>query len=387
MPIKLSLPEQQEVIDLICNLIREPSENPPGNEASTALYIYNFLKNEGIEAELQEVAPNRPNVIARLRGQKPGKTVLFNGHTDVVPKGEGWSVDPFAAIIRDDKIIGRGAADMKSGVAAMLFAATLIHRRNIQFNGQIELVFNVDEERVNLGMLHYGKNGIKADYAIIGEPTSLNVCIAHKGVSRYHVTTTGTAGHAARTKNPDSAINKMMLVLLGLAKETKRVDTITHSLLGNASMIVTTIAGGTAPNIVPQSCAIEIDRRILPGETKEQVLQAITQSIHQELGAAADQCQIDNYLFIPASDIAPQHQLVQAALKSVHQVTDTHVSPEIFDATCEAPFFSVNNKTPTIILGPGSLLQAHVKDEFVEIKELLLATEIYYQLAIDLLNA
>lgn len=384
--LQLSDDEKQELIKLLCNLISEKSENPPGNEKSTAHYIYQFLKKEGIKVELQEVVPNRPNVIAFLKGNKPGKTLLFNGHIDVVPAGDGWSVDPFSAVIKDNRIIGRGAADMKSGVAAMIYAVTILHRRKISFSGEIKLVFNVDEERINLGILAYGKKGIFANYAVIGEPSSLNVCIAHKGVSRYHISTFGTAGHAAKTKNPDNAINKMMQILLGLAKESQRVSHIYHQLLGNASMIVTTINGGTAPNIVPQLCEIEIDRRILPGEEKQHVLEKIKEAIDSELNKQSIPYEIDNYLYIPASDIDEQHELVQKALNTVSNVTKKNKQVAIFDATCEAPFFSVNNNIPTIILGPGSLSQAHVKDEFVEIDEVLSATKIYYHLALELLN-
>ncbi|MCL7653522.1 M20/M25/M40 family metallo-hydrolase, partial [Klebsiella pneumoniae] len=173
-----------------------------------------------------------------LRGQQPGKRLILNGHSDVVPCGAGWSVDPFAAVIDGDRIIGRGAADMKSGVAAMMYAAILIQRRHYAFNGEIVLLFNVDEERVNLGMEHYVAQGVEADFAIIGEPTSLEICVAHKGVSRTRLTTYGTAGHAAKTRNPDNAIDKMALLLPGLLAECQRVKQKYHDLLGNASMLI-----------------------------------------------------------------------------------------------------------------------------------------------------
>ncbi|WP_238582690.1 M20 family metallopeptidase [Trabulsiella odontotermitis] len=214
--IELTADDRQELLTLLCSLIQHPSENPPGNENAVAHYIASVLQTEGIETHIHEVVPGRPNVVAILKGQKPGKRLILNGHSDVVPCGEGWSVEPFAAVIDGDRVIGRGAADMKSGVAAMMFAAMLIHRRNDTFNGEIVLLFNVDEERVNLGMEHFVAQGVEADYAIIGEPTSLEICIAHKGVSRTRLTTHGTAGHAAKVREPDSAIDKMARLLPGV---------------------------------------------------------------------------------------------------------------------------------------------------------------------------
>lgn len=386
MTIKqLTADERQELVTLLCSLIQHPSENPPGNENAVAHFIADVLQKEGIETELQDVVPGRPNVIARIKGQQPGKRVILNGHTDVVPCGEGWSVEPFAAVIEDDCIIGRGAADMKSGVAAMMFAAILIQRHGYVFNGELTLLFNVDEERVNLGMEHFLAQGVEADYAIIGEPTSLEICIAHKGVSRTRLTTFGTAGHAAKVREPDSAIDKMARLLPELVQECQRVKQKQHDLLGNASMLVTTISGGSAPNIVPASCHIEIDRRVLPGETRHDINSNLSTAL-SGVGLQTDRdYSLENYLFIPASAIDENHPLVERACEAVNQVTSS-AKKTIFEATCEAPFFSVGQHIPTIIMGPGDLAQAHVKDEFVRIEELHQAAEIYLSLTLDLLK-
>ncbi|MCW2257902.1 acetylornithine deacetylase [Providencia alcalifaciens] len=367
---KLNKKQQNELLELLCALIRHKSENPPGEEQLVAEFIYRYFKQEDIDVELQEVTPGRPNAIAHLKGIGQVKHLLFNGHIDVVPCGRGWSTEPFDPIIKDGKVFGRGAADMKSGVAGMMYAATLLKRNQDQFSGDLTLVFNVDEERINLGMLHYIKNGVTADYAIIGEPTSLEVCIAHKGVSRYNLSTKGTAGHAAKTRYPDSAISKMAKILPALEQHRGDVEAIEHPLLGNASMIITTINGGTAPNIVPQHCDIEIDRRLVPGEDRQQIANNIHRAIREYNERETIEYELDNYLFIPASDIAENHELTLATLETVSRFTEKKVTPQIFEATCEAPFFSVTSNIPTLIMGPGGLAQAHVKDEFVEIKEL-----------------
>ncbi|QGN38114.1 M20 family metallopeptidase [Klebsiella oxytoca] len=383
--IKLTADERQELVTLLCSLIQFPSENPPGNEKAVALFIADVLRGEGIEVDIQEAVADRPNVIARLKGQQPGKRLILNGHSDVVPCGSGWSVDPFAAVIDGERIIGRGAADMKSGVAAMMYAAILIKRRRYAFSGEIVLLFNVDEERINLGMEHFVAQGVEADYAIIGEPTSLEICVAHKGVSRTRLTTHGTAGHAAKTRNPDSAINKMAVLLPGLLEECRRVKQKHHPLLGNASMLVTTINGGSAPNIVPQSCVIEIDRRVLPEERRNEINDSLQIALAESGLKPQQDYSLDNYLFIPASAIEESHPLVEAAFQAVDALTGA-AKKTIFDATCEAPFFSVGCQIPTIILGPGDLAQAHVKDEYVKIEELHQAAQIYTSLALHLLK-
>ncbi|HAT1683000.1 TPA: M20 family metallopeptidase [Klebsiella oxytoca] len=383
--IELTADEQQELVTLLCHLIQYPSENPPGNENAVAMFIAGVLRDEGIETDIQEVEPGRPNIIARLKGQHPGKRLILNGHSDVVPCGEGWSVEPFAAVIDGDRIIGRGAADMKSGVAAMMYSALLIKRRQYTFNGEIILLFNVDEERINLGMEHFIAQGVTADYAIIGEPTSLNICVAHKGVSRTRLTTYGTAGHAAKTTSPDSAIDKIALLLPALLEEGIRVKQKHHVVLGNASMLITTIHGGNAPNIVPQSCCIEIDRRVLPGEKRSEINDSLQRSLADTGLNLQKDYSLDNYLFIPASAIDEAHPLVEQACQTVYSITG-RAKKMIFDATCEAPFFSVECQIPAIIMGPGDLAQAHVKNEFVRIKELHQAARIYTSLALDLLK-
>lgn len=383
--IKLTADERQELVTLLCSLIQFPSENPPGNEKAVALFIADVLRGEGIEVDIQEAVADRPNVIARLKGQQPGKRLILNVHSDVVPCGSGWSVDPFAAVIDGERIIGRGAADMKSGVAAMMYAAILIKRRRYAFSGEIVLLFNVDEERINLGMEHFVAQGVEADYAIIGEPTSLEICVAHKGVSRTRLTTHGTAGHAAKTRNPDSAINKMAVLLPGLLEECRRVKQKHHPLLGNASMLVTTINGGSAPNIVPQSCVIEIDRRVLPEERRNEINDSLQIALAESGLKPQQDYSLDNYLFIPASAFEESHPLVEAAFQAVDALTGA-AKKTIFDATCEAPFFSVGCQIPTIILGPGDLAQAHVKDEYVKIEELHQAAQIYTSLALHLLK-
>ncbi|PQP91259.1 M20 family metallopeptidase [Paenibacillus sp. AR247] len=387
---------EQELLDIVCGLIRIPSENPPGREEAAARYVLQLLRDEGIEAELQWAAPQRPNVVARLKGAAEGPALLYNGHLDVVPAGEGWSEDPFAAVVRGGELIGRGAADMKSGVAAMLYAAILLHRRGCPFAGELILLFNVDEERENVGMRHFLRSGIHADFAVIGEPTGLGICTAHKGVGRYRIRTAGVAGHAAKVLEPDNAIPKMAALISALEPLRSRLKESADPLLGYATLNVTQIKGGTAPNIVPQHCEIEVDRRVIPGETAVQVLGQLKEALNAAAGTSSGAglsagtgevtYEVDDYLFIPASTIPQDHELVQALVEVTGNVIGNPSSIGIFEATCEAPFLSVDLGIPTVIFGPGSLDQAHVKDERVPVPQITDAAEVYMQLAMRLLQ-
>ena len=376
--------EQAELLEILCALIKRKSENSIHTEEDVARYIQALLQRNGIDAELLWADSGRPNVMAHIKGDVPGPTLLYNGHLDVVPVGSDWTVDPYACIMREGKLFGRGTADMKSGIAAMLYAAIILKRRGIQFAGELILLFNVDEECVNLGMRHFLKSDITADYAIIGEPTELDICIAHKGVGRYRVRTAGTPGHAAYVIDPDNAITKMSKLLSIFETLGDRVKTHKDPLLGSGSLTITKISGGTAINIIPAMCEIEIDRRVLPGETQQSVMAEMSKA----LNAVVDGINfgLENYLFIPASYVAESHVLVQKLLAANNQVRQQAAQIKIFSATCEAPFLSVDKGIPTVIFGPGSLKQAHTKDEYVEVKQVVTAVQIFVKLVQNLLQ-
>jgi acetylornithine deacetylase/succinyl-diaminopimelate desuccinylase family protein len=375
---------QDEVIGILRELIQKQSENPLGTEEEAGRYVQALLAEHGIKAELSWAAPGRPNVIARLQGMRPGPSMIYNGHLDVVPAGNQWSMDPFAGIVQDGRVYGRGAADMKSGVAAMIYAAIVLQRLGNPFAGELILFFNADEERGNLGMKHFLTTDLTADWAVISEPTELNICIAHRGVSRYRIQTLGTPGHAAVVTNPDNAIYKMNKIIHNLESLGNSLKKRVDPLLGSASLNVTQIQGGTAPNIVPGSCVIEIDRRILPSETYEEILQEIRECVEEVADVSTYELECSSYL--AASQIAPDHPLVKGMEQANRLVREQPCQVKIFEATCEAPFFSVDKGIPTVVFGPGSLSQAHVNDEYVEIAEVVDASRIFVHLALHMLR-
>ncbi|MEM2939406.1 MAG: M20/M25/M40 family metallo-hydrolase, partial [Candidatus Bathyarchaeia archaeon] len=156
-------------------LIKIPSVNPPGDEKEVSELLASHMEKIGLTVELEEIFPNRSNVIATLEGIEGGPTLLFLGHTDVVPVDSGWSIDPFKAIEKEGKLFGRGSADMKGGLAAMVIAIESLKRSKVTLRGNLIFAAVIDEEVSSYGIRHLIENGLKADYAIIGEPTDLKM--------------------------------------------------------------------------------------------------------------------------------------------------------------------------------------------------------------------
>lgn len=370
----------EEIIQLALELIQRPS-SPMEGEHAVADWIAQTLRQEGINVQVDHSPEGRPNVLAILEGQQSGKTLLMNGHTDVVPPGEGWIRDPWKTVRENGRLYGRGSADMKGGLAAMLAAAIALQRHGCPFRGRLALLMSADEERSNIGIKHFVAHPIHADYVVIGEPTELIPCVGHKGDCRVRISTTGTSGHCAVVERPDNALYKLARAITALeelgAELGERISPV-----GRASLTVTMAGAGCAPNIVPHQAWLELDRRILPGESKEMVLREIRERVQ---AVVHDPFQMESYLFFPAFTIPSEHELVEAASQCVQQTTSRKPAPQVFAASTEAPFFSVDLGYPTIILGPGSLDQAHRPDEFVQVEQLIQAEEVYRSLILKLL--
>lgn len=374
---------EEELIGIFKQLIQTASENPGDFEENIALRIQSILKEEGIASELKYVDHHRANLYVVLEGEKEGKTLLYNGHLDTVPAGYNWDYEPFSAY-EDDKgyIYGRGASDMKSGVAAMLYAVICLKRMGYPKKGKLILFLNADEEVFNIGMKQFLKENIEVDYAIISEPTDLDIAIGHKGTARYRIKTKGTAGHAAFVTNPDNAIEKMNTILTKLFEYSNSIRSLKpHGFLGSATSNITTIEGGITENIIPNYCSIIVDRRLLPGETKKSVLEEyinLLSDTHVDY-------EVETKTFVPSFLLNENHALVNKVYKVVEK-NNKKVNIKAFGATTEAPFFAVNQGIPTIIYGPGSLEQAHVTNERVHKSQIETAGRNFVFICLSLLE-
>jgi len=259
----------------LADLIAIDTQNPPGDEARAAQFLRGLLVTEGFEVALQEYKPARINVVARLENGA-GPVFAFNTHMDVVPVGDGWASDPFVLKEMNGRLYGRGACDCKGPLAAMLEAMRMLAADRAAWSGTLLGVFVADEEIASEGAKFYASTGPKIDAAVIGEPTSNATFTAHKGSLRPVVRVQGVSAHSGTPHLGENAIYRAG-ELLGLVAEhhEKVVRHRTHPLVGAASLTVTRMNGGHADNVLPGSCDLLLDRRMVPGEDEEAVKREI----------------------------------------------------------------------------------------------------------------
>ena len=259
-----------DVLPLLERLVSIDSVNPglggPGEE-EIAMFVAEWARGAGLAVELDEAAPGRPNVIATARGTGGGRTLLLNAHTDTV--GHRGMADPLRPRVEDGRVYGRGAYDMKGGLAACLVAAAEVAHRALR--GDVVVSAVVDEELTSIGTQSVLKR-VRADAAIVAEPTQMRACVAHKGFVAFEVETHGRAAHGSRPDLGVDAIAKMGHVLVGLeALDRSLREQPTHHLLGAGSLHAGVIAGGSEFSTYPERCVLQAERRTVPGESLDQV--------------------------------------------------------------------------------------------------------------------
>jgi succinyl-diaminopimelate desuccinylase len=382
---------EAEIVDLLAEMIRAPTVNPPADTRACADILMRVLQTEGIEAELIEGSPGVVNVVARMRGDGSGKTLLLNGHIDTVPPGEQWTVDPFSGMLRDGMLYGRGSCDMKSGVATMLMAMVGLKRSGASFNGEIILQAVADEETGS----QYGTRflleqdiGTNADFAICTEPTSLRVELGNRGLRWIDVTVTGRASHAGRPQLGRNAITcaGQLIAAIEAIEFSARNDAFE---IPTPSISVTTISGGHTVNVIPESCVFSIDRRMIPGETGDLVMEEIAAAFEPVRHAYPD---IDIRVAPRAGYWDPYlidvDEPVVAGLVAGYRAVIGD-EPEIGSkAACTDASHLVNMAgIPTVLFGPGNERLSHKPDECVSVEHLVKATGIYISTVRALLGA
>lgn len=370
------------LIQTLANLIRIGSVNsayePQSSESEIQEWILGFFRDRGIPTCAQEVLPGRSNVIAKLPGKNPARRIVFEAHCDTAGV-DGMSIPPFDPQIRNGRIYGRGACDTKAGLAAMLLALTDLKKSRSEPCCEVWAVSAVDEEHAFRGVLKLRKN-LQAAAAVVSEPTEMKLTIASKGCLRWRITVNGKAAHSSKPGLGANAIEHMAHVVRVLEEHRTSLKRIRHPLVGSPTLNVGLIQGGTQVNVVPNSCWIEVDRRLVPGEEPEQVLEdyrellASLRTPHPGIEVVMEPAGLqDDPLETPA-DCA-------IASRTAEVLTEMGL-----DARPQGvPFGSDASKLakagiPSIILGPGNIEQAHTADEFVEIEQVERAFEVYRQL-------
>jgi acetylornithine deacetylase len=364
-------PVPGDVVAMTRDLIRVPSVNPSldpagSGESAIAARTGRWLANWGYDVQMVEAAPGRPSVLARLE-RGPGRALILSGHLDTVG-AEGMDAAPFAGDLRDGRVWGRGACDMKGGVAALLVAAR--DAAAAGFRGTLIVALTADEEDAAAGCRRLIDDGLRADAAVICEPTGLAVMPAHKGFAWVRVEFRGQAAHGSRPDRGVDAIRHAGLFLARLGEiEASLTRRAPHALLGHGSIHAGTIAGGTAPSVYPSSCRLVLERRTLPGENVAVVRSEIEYLL---AGLRSDVASLDAELHVllhrAGSEIAADHPLVgelAAALGSAG------IDPRIGGMTAwvEAELFNATG-TPAVCFGPGHIEDAHSARESVAVEDL-----------------
>ncbi|MEQ8791736.1 MAG: M20 family metallopeptidase [Pirellulaceae bacterium] len=385
----------ESVTDLLCQLIAIPSVNPMGRDLTGPEYyegrlsdwLVKFFQSFGAEYERIETAPGRANVIARYDAADAPLTLLLDAHQDTVPV-DGMTIPPFEPRVAEGRIAGRGASDVKGGLAAMLYAFRRLVVERPAGAASVVMSCTCDEESTSLGitdLVRYwqepdGRSRLVAtppDGAVIAEPTGLDVVVAHRGATRFRIRTAGRACHSSDPSQGVSAIYRMARVVTCL-EEYADVLTRTvppHPRCGGATLSVGRIEGGASVNIVPDDCAIEVDRRVIPGEDRQAVLPPIRQFLAERLDFDV---QFETpWLEGPALADDDNHWLAEALLERVTDVAGPHQAVGV-------PYGTHASRTaaagvPSVVFGPGSIAQAHTKDEYLEVDQLEAAAEVYYR--------
>ena len=371
----------------LADLVAIRTENPPGREVEAAEFVRMSLEDAGFDVALSAYKPDRINVVARLVNG-PGPVFALNTHMDVVPAGEGWSTDPFRLHEADGKLYGRGACDCKGPLAAMLEALRMLSANRRAWSGTLLGVFVADEEIASEGAKAYAATRPRIDFAVVGEPTSNATFSAHKGSLRPIVRVHGRSAHSGMPDRGENAAYRAaeLLGLIRTAHETV-VSRRTHPLVGAASLTVTRINGGHADNVLPGSCDLMLDRRMVPGEDEAAVvaeIQALLDDARRRLGLRAE---IVDFKATTgsATETASDHPIVQASLAACRAHGTADPGPFGFQGGCDLVHFRSVGAQGTVI-GPGSLSVAHQKDEFVPTDEFVASSLIYRDVALQMLG-
>ncbi|QTQ14543.1 M20 family metallopeptidase [Treponema parvum] len=377
----------EEVVSLLQKMIRINTVSPPGNEKDLAVFLEAYLKEKGLKPCVQSVEDNRANLICEI-GSGDETLLVLNGHLDVVPAQGEWKFDPFAGNSDGTYVYGRGAADMKGGLAALTCAFLSVIPYADKLKGKLRLVFVADEETSNHGSLYYlahDKKRYSKNYAVIAEPTELRVCKGHLGAERYWISFKGSGAHSSKPENGCNAIylaSKMINALEQYHIELRKRS----SSYGSPSCAVTRIEGGEKDNTVPSSCKLFIDRRTVPGETKKDIDNEIDIIIKNVFGKEKDRVEVSSFFDFSAGRIGEDNPLIVTACEiAKRRRGEEFGKPIIFGAGCEQAIFT-NGGFDTIVWGPGSLSQAHVPNERIPIEEVTEAKKLYEELIFKMLR-
>jgi acetylornithine deacetylase len=388
------MPPHEPVVERLRDLVAIESVNPfmdpsGSGEAGVAEYLATAFQGVGLEVERREVYPGaagrpaRQNLVARLAGRGRGPGLVLEAHMDTVPAVAGQT-DPFVPRIADGHLAGRGACDCKGAMAAMVEALARVARGGERPPRDVWFIGAVDEEHTHTGIAALVAEGVTAAGAVVGEPTDLAVVVAHKGTVRFRLHVTGKAAHSSRPTEGVNAVLKMAALLRGLDERLPvRFAARRHARVGIPTWNPGRMAGGLQPNIVPDAAWVDIDRRLVPGETPASALAEIREAALEIAGAEGTlEFRIDQpYLAtdpLETPDDAPVALAARAAVQAAGGDGRLAGVPYGTDGSVLA-----RAGIPAVILGPGSIDLAHTARESVPLDQVVAAVGIYERIIRD----
>lgn len=357
-----------------------------GNEKEVADLLESHLKDAGIQTQQIEYSPGRNQLVATLGSGSP--VLGFTGHMDVVSTGEiKWEEDPFAAVEKDGKIYGRGAADMKSGLVALTVAAIRLKEAGLPAKGTLKLLFTVGEETSGIGAEQLVNEGFgdDLDALIVGEPTSLEIDNAHKGALWPSITTYGKTAHGSMPQEGYNAIESMLKVLAEV-KETFDFESAHNKTLGNSTSSLNIMKGGNGTNVVPDKCNVQIDIRTVPEQDHEEI-KAKFAGIMDKLAKEDEnfKAEIEYINDLPSVFTDLEDPFVKLIERACEKIVGRSKVGKFSAYTDASQFVKAKKSYPIIIIGPGPLSMAHQPNEHVEVEEFYKAISLYEEIAKDFL--
>ena len=389
--------DHEAVVDLAAQMIQiEGHEDLDHCERPVAEWLAAHLEERlpvgRAEVRLQPVPGDRRNVVVVLRGTDPGPSLMLNDHLDTVP-GYGMP-DAYRPAVREGRLYGRGAVDMKAALAAMVMCVELLASDDVTLAGDLILTAVAGEESGSMGIQELTREGIGADFAIVGEPTSMRIARAHKGAMWVEAAFHGVATHGSVPHEGVNAVYHAARFINRIERDlAPRLARRTHPLLGNATVNVGVVTGGDRPPMVPASCSVQIDRRWLPGERHGEVLQELRDIVTE---MQEEDCRVDADIAEMSGTSAFEHSPLEcpsdaAGLALLEDVCGSDGSgptnPIGVDFCTDGALLAAATATPTVVCGPGDVAQAHSLDEWIALEQIEAATEIYLRFASRFLDA
>lgn len=379
---------KEEKIKILQDVIRIQTVND--NELEVAQYYKNLLEKHGIESKLVEYSPTRSNLIAEIKGEKPGKVLIFSGHTDVVAAGDpkDWTHPPFDAVIEDGKMYGRGTTDMKAGLTALVLAMIELKENNTLKSGTVRLVATIGEEIGMLGSKQVTEEGYidDADGIIVGEPSlgEGKIVTAHKGSIQFEIISHGKSAHSSV---PEHGINSIQQLVDFIQITNKKFDEAAsvaeNEKLGRMLNAYTVINGGDQINSIPAITKLRGNGRTIPEVDNDVFLDIINSTIEEMNKEIEGTLELNLLQNNPAVESDFDNDLIQ----SIKNVSNYPIEPVgMAGATDASNFGRINKKFDLAIFGPGEITVAHTVDEYVEIDDYLNFIDIYKKVADDYLK-